>query len=155
MLANYAKGVSKQVKIGRKTMTNYLTRAAVDKRIDERIQESEAQRIEELTAIVAAVDANWLYTLHTDKRTRFGKKRLRYAWEAMIRNRIAFREFYRDEHGGYKEQPTGKNVEDEATVKALLDIGVDIRAWERELIHYDRESGEVSFEGEGKNEQGI
>ena len=50
-----------------------------------------------------------------------------------------------DGQGGYEEQLTGKNVEDEATLKALLDIGVDIKAWEREEIHLDKETGEVTF----------
>ena len=62
-----------------------------------------------------------------------------------MRNRIAFREFYRDGHGGYVEQPTGQNVEDEVTVKELLRIGVDIKAWEREDIVVDHETGEVRF----------
>ena len=68
-------------------------------------------------------------------------------WEAAIRNRIALRQFYRDGSSGYEEQRTGKNVEDEATVKALLAIGVDIKAWEAETIHVDDKTGEVSFSG--------
>lgn len=144
MRANYLK-IAERAQVSKKAMGEYLLRASVDKRIDERIRDHNEARLEELSAIVRSVDANWLYTLHNMKGLKLGKKRLRRAWEAMVRNRIEMREFYRDGHGGYEEQPTGKNVEDEATEKALLEIGVDIRAWEREDIHFDRESGEVRF----------
>lgn len=144
MKANYLKPMHK-AQVSRQALGRYLQRAAIDECLDKKIQEHEDKRMEELSAFAGAMDANWLYTLHVDPRTRFGAKRLRCIWEAMIRNRIAFREFLRDGHGGYEEQPTGQNVEDEATVKALLAIGVDIRAWEREEIHVDHESGEVSF----------
>ena len=128
-------------------MGDFLIRASVDKQIDKRIREEQGKRMDELSAFAGAVDANWLYTLHTNPRTRFGAKRLRLLWEDMIRNRIALREFYRDGQGGYEEQPTGENVEDEVTVKALLAIGVDIKAWEREEIHLDKDTGEVTFGG--------
>ena len=142
MKANYLQPVQR-AQVSHKAMGNYLIRASVDKQIDKRIREHNEERLEELSKFIGVVDANWLYTLHVS--LGFGKKRLRRAWEAMVRNRIEMREFYRDGHGGYEEQPTGKNVEDEATEKALLEIGVDIRAWEREDIHFDRESGEVRF----------
>ena len=105
--------------------------------------------MDELSAFAGAVDANWLYTLHVDPRTRYGPKKLRYIWESSIRNRVALRGFYRDGHGGYTEQPTGQNVEDEATVQALLSIGVDIKAWEAEEIIIDEKTGEVSFRAPG------
>lgn len=142
MRANYLK-IAERAQVSKKAMGEYLLRASVDKQIDKRIREHNEERLEELNKFIGVVDANWLYTLHVS--LGFGKKRLRRAWEAMVRNRIEMREFYRDGHGGYEEQPTGKNVEDEATEKALLEIGVDIRAWEREDIHFDRESGEVRF----------
>lgn len=144
MKANYLQPVQR-AQVSRKAMGDYLIRASVDKHVDKRIREHEAKRMDELSAFMSTVDANWLYTLHTE--LGFGQKRLRRAWEAMVRNRIAIREFYRDGQGGYEEQLTGKNVEDEATVKALLEIGVDIKAWEREEIHLDKETGEVTFGG--------
>lgn len=142
MKANYLHPVQK-ARVSHKAMTDYLLRASVDKQIDRRINEEQGKRMDELSAFIGVVDANWIYTLHME--LGFGKKRLRRAWEAMVRSRISMREFYRDGHGGYVEQPTGANVEDEATVKALLAIGVDIKAWEREPIHVDHETGEVRF----------
>jgi hypothetical protein len=133
-------------RVSRRAMADYMTRAAVDGRVQELIKKHEGERIDELSAFAGAVDANWLYTLHNMKGVRLGKKRLRRAWEEMVRNSIALREFYRDGVGGYVEQPTGKNVEDEVTVKELLRIGVDIKAWERENIIVDHATGEVRFE---------
>lgn len=144
MIANYLKPVQ-NARVSRNALGRYLQRAAIDECLEKKLQKHEEGRKEELSAIVGAVDANWLYTLHNMKGLRLGKKRLRKAWEEMVRNRIALREFYRDGHGGYEEQPTGQNVEDEVTIKELLKIGVDIRAWEAEPIIIDHESGEVSF----------
>lgn len=144
MQSNYLKKTEK-ARISKKAMANFMTRAAVDARVETLIKKHEDRRIDELSAFAGAVDANWLYTLHADPRLRFGPKRLRRVWEEMVRNRIAFREFYRDGHQAYEEKPTGQNAEDEATVKALLSIGVDIRAWEREEITVDHETGEVIF----------
>lgn len=107
--------------------------------------EHEAKRWEELNAYAAAVDETMLYTLH--EVCGFGAKRLRRVWEAMIRNRIAFRQFYRDGSDEYQEQVTGENVEDKAIVQQLLAIGVDVKAWEAEEIHLDEKTGEVSFGG--------
>jgi hypothetical protein len=134
-----------KAQISRKAMASFITRAAVDDRMEKIIRKHEDKRIDELSAFAGAVDANWLYTLHTMKGVRFGKKRLRRAWEEMVKNRIAFREFYRDGHQRYEEKPTGQNVEDEATVKALLEIGVDIRAWERQEIIVDHDTGNITF----------
>ena len=144
MRSNYLR-VMEKPRVARRAMADFMTRAAVDGRVEQLIKKHEDKRMDELSAFASAVDANWLYTLHNMKGVRLGKKRLRRAWEEMVRNRIALREFYRDGVGGYKEQPTGQNVEDEVTVKELLRIGVDIKAWEREDIHVDRESGEVTF----------
>lgn len=148
MRSNYLQPM-KKAQISRKAMAGFMTRVAVDDRMEKIIAKHEGKRMDELSAFAGAVDANWLYTLHTMKGVRFGKKRLRKAWEEMVKNRIAFREFFRDGSGGYKEQPTGQNVEDEATVKALLDIGVDIRAWEREEIVVDHDTGTVTFREAG------
>lgn len=144
MKANYLQPV-RRAQVSHKAMGDYLIRASVDKHVDRRIREAQEKRMDELSAFIGVVDANWLYTLHTE--LGFGKKRLRKAWEAMVRNRIAFREFYRDGQGGYEEQLTGQNVEDEATIKALINIGVDIKAWEREEIHLDKDTGKVTFGG--------
>ena len=146
MRSNYLQQ-AKKAKISKKAMAGFMTRVAVDERMEQIIKKHEGKRMDELSAFAGAVDANWLYTLHTE--LGFGRKRLRRAWEAMVRNRIEFREFYRDGHGGYIEQPTGQNVEDEATVKALLSIKVDIRAWEREEIVVDHDTGTVTFKEAG------
>lgn len=144
MKANYLRPTQK-VQVPRQALGRYLQRVTIEECLEKKIQEHEEKRLDDLTAFAGAVDANWLYTLHTNPRTRFGAKRLRAIWEDHVRNRIAFREFYRDGYGRYAEQPTGQNVEDEATVKALMEIGVDIRAWEREKIVVDHETGEVRF----------
>jgi hypothetical protein len=144
MKSNYIRTIEKP-RVAKRAMNNYLTRVAVDGRVEQLIKKHEGDRMDELSAFAAAVDANWLWTLHKMKGTRFGKRRLRRSWEEMVRTRIAFRELYRDNK--YAEQLTGQNVEDAATVKALLEIGVDIRAWEREEIHYDKDTGEVTFNG--------
>lgn len=144
MKSNYLRTLEKP-RVAKNAMANYLTRVAVDGRVEQLIKKHEGKRMDELSAFAGAVDANWLWTLHKMKGTRFGKRRLRRSWEEMVRTRIAFRELYRDNK--YAEQLTGQNVEDDATIKALLEIGVDIRAWEREEIHFDRETGEVTFDG--------
>lgn len=144
MKANYLQPV-RRAQVSHKAMGNFLMRASVDKRIDERIKEHEAKRWEELNAYAAAVDETMLYTLH--EVCGFGAKRLRRVWEAMIRNRIAFRQFYRDGSDEYQEQVTGENVEDKAIVQQLLAIGVDVKAWEAEEIRLDGKTGEVSFGG--------
>jgi hypothetical protein len=136
-----------EVKVKRGAMAGYLQRACIDEHIDAKIKEYEDRRYEELNAYACAIDETMLYTLH--EVLKLGKKNLRKVWEAMIRNRIAFRLFYRDGTDTYQEQATGQNVEDHAIVNALMDIGVDIKAWEREEIHYDKETGEVSFYKEG------
>ncbi len=142
MRSNYLQPM-KKAQISRKAMAGFMTRVAVDDRMEKIIKKHEDKRMDELSAFAGAVDANWLYTLH--KELGFGRKRLRRAWEAMVKNRIEFREFFRDGTTAYVEQPTGRNVEDEATVKALLAIKVDIRAWEREEIVVDHNTGQVTF----------
>jgi hypothetical protein len=142
MRSNYFQP-AKRAQISKRAMAGFMTRVAVDDRMEKIIKKHEDKRMDELSAFAGAVDANWLYTLH--KELGFGRKRLRRIWKAMVKNRIEFREFFRDGSGGYKEQPTGQNVEDEATVKALLDIGVDIRAWERQEIIVDHNTGNITF----------
>lgn len=143
MRSNYFQP-AKRAQISRKAIAGFMTRVAVDDHVEKIIKKHEDKRIDELSAFAGAVDANWLYTLH--KELGFGRKRLCRIWKAMVKNRIEFREFFRDGSGGYKEQPTGQNVEDEATVKALLDIGVDIRAWERQEIIVDHNTGNITFQ---------
>ena len=145
MRSNYFR-VMEKPRVARRAMADFMTRAAVDGRVEQLIKKHEGERIDELSAFASVVDANWLYTLHNMKGVRWGKRRLRSAWEEMVRNRIALREFLRDGSQAYVEQPTGKNVEDEFTVKELLRIGVDIKAWERENIIVDHATGEVRFE---------
>lgn len=142
MKANYLQPMQK-AKVSRRAMAEYLQRASIDSHIDARVKEYEEKRHEELNAYACAIDETLLYTLH--EVLGFGPKRLRRVWEAMIKNRIAFRQFYRDGTDKYQEQVTGQNVEDHAIVRALMEIGVDIKAWEREEIHVDTETGEVEF----------
>lgn len=146
MKANYLQPMQK-AQVSRKAMAEYLQRAVVNDQIDKRIKEHEAMRWAELEAYACAVDETMLYTLH--EVLGLGAKRLRRVWEAMIRNRIAFRQFYRDGSSAYEEQLTGQNVEDRAIVRELMSIGVDIKAWEAEEIHLDEVTGEVSFSGGG------
>ena len=146
MRSNYLQP-ARQARVKRGAMAGYLHRASIDEHIDARIKEYEDKRHEELNAYACAIDETLLYTLHEE--LGFGPKRLRRVWEAMIKNRIAFRQFYRDGTDKYQEQVTGQNVEDHAIVKALMEIGVDIKAWEREEIHVDTETGEVEFFEEG------
>lgn len=141
MRANYLQPVER-AKVSRKSMTDYLIRASVDKQMDARIEEHKKNIWKEMNAYAAAVDATWFWTLH--QQLGWGAKRIRRMYEAIIRNRIAYRQFFRD-GTSYEEKVTGENAEDEAIVKELLSIGVDIKAWEAETIVIDNETGEVSF----------
>lgn len=140
MRANYLQ--TQRAKVSRKSMTDYLIRASVDKQMDARLEEHKNNIWKEMNAYAAAVDATWFWTLH--QQLGWGAKRIRRMYEAIIRNRIAYRQFFRD-GTSYEEKVTGENAEDEAIVKELLSIGVDIKAWEAETIVIDDETGEVSF----------
>lgn len=140
MRANYLQ--PQRAKVSRKSMTDYLIRASVDKHMDARLEEHKNNIWKEMNAYAAAVDATWFWTLH--QQLGWGAKRIRRMYEAIIRNRIAYRQFFRD-GTSYEEKVTGENAEDEAIVKELLSIGVDIKAWEAETIVIDDETGEVSF----------
>lgn len=141
MRANYLQPVER-AKVSRKSMTDYLIRASVDKQMDARLEEHKKNIWKEMNAYAAAVDATWFLTLHQE--LHLGKRKIRSLWEALIKNRIAYRQFFRD-GTSYEEKVTGENAEDEAIVKELLSIGVDIKAWEAETIVIDDETGEVSF----------
>jgi hypothetical protein len=141
MRANYLQPVER-ARVSRKSMTDYLIRASVDKQMDARLEEHKNNIWKEMNAYAAAVDATWFWTLH--QQLGWGAKRIRRMYEAIIRNRIAYRQFFRD-GTSYEEKVTGENAEDEAIVKELLSIGVDIKAWEAETIVIDDETGEVSF----------
>lgn len=141
MIANYQEK-QKKARLGKKSMADYLIRASVDKQMDVRLKEHEQNVWKEVMAYAAAVDATLLLTLH--KAEKMGKKKLRHIYEELIRTRVAYRLFYRDGMQ-YEERITGKNAEDEAIVKELLAIGVDIKAWEAEDIVIDDETGEVQF----------
>ena len=141
MKANYL-NQHQPAKVSHTAMKNYLRRATVDEHIDKRLKEHEAKRWEELNAYASAVDATWLWTLYEE--LNLDAEEIRRLWEAMIRNRVAFRQFYRDGNG-YEEQLTGQNVEDEATLQHLMSIGIDLKAWEAEPIIIDPQTGAVSF----------
>lgn len=141
MKANYLQPVQR-AQVSRKSMTDYLIRASVDKQMDVRLKEHEQNVWKEVMAYAAAVDATLLLTLHNLE--HMGAKKLRRVYEALIRTRVAYRLFYRDGMQ-YEERITGENAEDEAIVKELMDIGVDIKAWEAEDIVIDEKTGEVTF----------
>ena len=147
MKANYLKQ-QQPARVSRAAMKSYLQRATVDEHIDKRLKEQESKRWEELNAYASAVDATWLWTLYEE--LNMDAEEIRRLWEAMIRNRVAFRQFYRDGNG-YEEQVTGQNVEDEATLQHLMSIGIDLKAWEAEPIIIDPQTGAVSF---GETERG-
>lgn len=132
----------RRAKLSRRSMTNYLIRSEMDSQMDVRIEQHKQLIWEELMAYAHAVDATLCLTLHQE--LGWGAKRIRKFYEAIIRNRVAHRLFYRD-GTSYTEQATGHNAEDEAIVKELLCIGVDINAWEAEVIDIDNETGNVTF----------
>lgn len=133
---------NERVRVGRKSMSNYLIRTSVDKHMETKLEEHKAAIWKEMMAYAAAVDATLLLTLH--KTVGWGKVRLRRFYEDLIRTRVAYRLFYRD-GSHYEEQITGQNAEDEAIVKELMSIGVDIKAWEAEQMQIDDKTGEVRF----------
>ena len=141
MKSNYFNRMQ-NVRVGRKAMNDYLIRSSVDKQMDKRLEEHKAAIWKEMMQYAAAVDATALLTLH--KTEGWGKIKLRRYYENIIRTRVEYRLFYR---GGthYEEQITGQNIEDEAIVKELLSIGVDIKAWEAEPMDVDEKTGEVRF----------
>lgn len=81
-----------------------------------------------------------MITLHN--RYHFTERVLREIYQDMVRTRVAYRHFFRDE--GYELQQIGKNIEDTAILHDLMAIGVDIKAWE-DGIEYDTVTGEVTF----------
>jgi hypothetical protein len=81
--------------------------------------------------------------LHTE--FKFGKKRIRRAWEALIRTRLEFREFLRQGDDEYEEQYTGNNIEDFALRQYLKDMDIDVVAWNAENITYNAKTGEIEF----------
>lgn len=119
-----------------------VARAMVDEQIKRQVGTMEDARRREMADYADALDATMLYTIH--KELGLGAVRLRRLWEAMIRNRIEARLFFRD-GDGYEELPTGHNIEDLGIHAELRKIGVDLKAWESEEIHVDTETGEVSF----------
>ena len=133
---------NERVRVGRKSMSNYLIRTSVDKHMNERLEEHKAAIWKEMMQYAAAVDATLLLSLH--KTEGYGKIKLRRIYEDVIRTRVEYRLFYRD-GSHYEEQITGRNAEDEAIVKELLSIGVDIKAWEAETMDIDSKTGEVRF----------
>lgn len=111
-----------------------------DKKYEETRRALQDDLCKEMAAYATAMDATILWTLHT--KLGYGYVRLRRFWEDMIKTRIEFRTI-RDKD--YQVQRTGQNIEDFALARFLLDIGVDLKAWEDEGIQYDEETGEVTF----------
>lgn len=141
MKSNYFNRMQ-NIRVGRKAMNDYLIRTSVDKQMDKRLEEHKAAIWKEMMQYAAAVDATLLLSLH--KTEGYGKIKLRRIYEDVIRTRVEYRLFYRD-GSHYEEQITGQNAEDEAIVKELLSIGVDIKAWEAETMDIDSKTGEVRF----------
>lgn len=118
-------------------------KAMVDEQIKRQIGSIEDARRREMQDYADALDATMLYTLHQE--LGLGAVRLRRLWEAMIRNRIEARLFFRDGDGTYEELPTGHNIEDLGIHAELRKIGVNLKEWEEEEIHVDDKTGEVTF----------
>ncbi len=147
MKSNY-KQAAAQARLPREAMAKFMLRASVEDRVQNKINEYELKRKQELSAYAKAVDATMLYALHIKE--GWGAKRLRRFWEELIKIRIKCREFYRGDDTGYEEQETGKNVEDVAINYELRNIGVDLDAWESENIIVDEKTGDVRFVVEAK-----
>jgi hypothetical protein len=119
----------------------YKVRASLEEELTRKSQEFDDRRWEELNAYATAVDATIMMALHN--RYHFTARVLREIYQDMVRTRVAYRHFFRDE--GYELQQTGKNIEDTAILHDLMAIGVDIKAWE-EGIQYNKVTGEISFD---------
>ena len=105
-------------------------RAEVEKEVMKLVDQHEGKRRAELEAYALALDETLAYTLH--KELGWGRRRIRRLWEAMYRNRIEARMFFRDGSTAYVEQETGKNIEDLGIRAELTKIGIDMPAWMRE-----------------------
>ena len=128
--------------IGRVAFEKYKIRAGMEDEFTKKAKEFDDRRWEELNAYATAVDATIMMTLHN--RYHFTAKILRAIYQDMVRTRVAYRHFFRDE--GYQLRETGKNIEDTAILHDLKAIGVDIKAWE-DGIEYNVNTGEVTFDG--------
>ena len=128
--------------LGRVAFEKYKVRASLEEELTKKAQEFDDRRWEELNAYATAVDATIMMTLHN--RYHFTARVLREIYQDMVRTRVAYRHFFRDE--GYELQQTGKNIEDTAILHDLKAIGVDIKAWE-DGIEYNVNTGEVTFDG--------
>ena len=137
MKANY------KARLKRGTVEAYaIAKGLVDGHLARQADSMEELRRRELEDYADALDATMLYTIH--KELGLGAVRLRRLWEAMIRNRIEARLFFRA-GAEYEEAPTGHNIEDLGIHAELRKIGVDLKAWEREVIRVDDRTGEVTF----------
>ena len=128
--------------LGRVAFEKYKVRASLEEEFTKKVQEFDDRRWEELNAYATAVDATIMMTLHN--RYHFTARVLREIYQDMVRTRVAYRQFFRDE--GYELQQTGKNIEDTAILHDLMAIGVDLKAWE-DGIEYNDVTGEVTFGG--------
>lgn len=126
--------------LGRVAFEKYKVRASLEEELTKKAQELDDKRWNELNAYATAVDATILMTLHN--RYRFTALVLREIYQDMVRTRVEYRHYFRDEN--YELQETGKNIEDTAILHDLKAIGVDIKAWE-DGIEYNVNTGEVSF----------
>lgn len=148
MNANWKRSREK-AQLPRVTMEKFVRRQMIDERVSELSQQHEDRRWEELNAFGTTFIATMLWTLHVEE--HMGAKKLRRVYEAMIRNRIAYRLFFRDGND-YKEQKTGQNIEDTALFADLRRIGVDLKAWGEEEIRIDETTGEVSFHAKSRDD---
>ena len=90
-------------------------------------QEIKAHFLREWDVLAKALDACYLLELHTNPKTRFGKKRLKEAWRRIVAENHKLRERY--------ELKTTDDLAF-ATQRELKRIGVDLDEWYRE---YERE----------------
>lgn len=131
MRAN-VKGAIEKARAPHVAFVRHDLRAEVEKEVSKLVGEYEGQRRRELEAYARALDETLIYTLH--KELGWGVKRIRRLWEAMYRNRLEARIFFRDDSSAYEEQETGKNIEDLGIRAELRKIGIDMDAWLAEEI---------------------
>lgn len=136
MKAN-VKGAIEKAKAPHVAFVKHNLRAEVDKRIQEHIDKYEAERVKELEAYARVMDETMIYALH--KELGWGVKRIRKFWDAMYRTRLDARIFFRDGSSAYKEQETGKNIEDLGIRAELKKIGIDMDEWLAEKIELTEE----------------
>lgn len=141
MKANWRRSQARsKPKIDPFAIKKFELRTELQDAVQAQARELDDKRWNELNAYATAVDATILMTLHN--RYRFTAPVLKQIYQDMVRTRVEYRHYFRDEN--YELQETGKNIEDTAILHDLKAIGVDIKAWE-DGIEYNVNTGEVSF----------